>query len=150
MYEIFINILMISIIITYIVLCYNTKYPTPNNKLTDNEKKLLLVTNIYGYIIGILLLGYETAYIYPKYSTDMLIRIPELIVMISIVTIGVYANINVNDSNDFFGKISNSVTPSLGSIAVIIIFCINTIIVYYKNPGKDIFKKFDEINGLIT
>ena len=140
---------IIVVCIIYIILCVNTVYPTKNNKLSNNEKNILIITNIYGYILGIYILIFETQYISLNYSNDINARSAEFIIILFLLCLGIYASIFQNDANSNLGKISSSIAPLLPSFFVILILCLNTIITLLKNKDKSVYKKFNEFSGLI-
>ena len=141
--------IILSILLIYIVLCINTTYPTDNKKLSKTQNNILLITNVYGYLLGIFILVYETNYMYINYNHDMSIRVVELFIILFILCLGIYANIFQDNVNSGLGKISSGINPLLSSLFIILIFCLNTVITYYKKKEDIIYKRFDEFSGLI-
>ena len=142
-------IIIVSVCIIYIIICIYTVYPTGNNKLSDDQKKLLLLTNIYGYILGIYIVIFEREFMYINYDNDLNVRSLEFIIILFLLCLGIYASIFQNDANSNLGKISSSIAPLLPSFFVILILCLNTILTILKNKNNSVYKKFDEFSELI-
>jgi H+/gluconate symporter-like permease len=142
-------LIMIIICIIYIILCIYTDYPTEDKKLSDDKKRLLVLTNIYGYILGIYILIFEREYIYDNYNNNINARLIEFIIILFLMCFGIYASIFQNNANSNLGKISSSIAPLLPSFFIILILCLNTIITILRNKNDNINNEFNEITGLI-
>jgi len=138
MYDIFI-IFIIGYILIYIKYCSKTIHKTDTNTLNDEEKKILFITNIMGYILSVLLISIETIYISPKYNNNMNVRISELIIVILLICIAYYGHIYRNHENDSLCKLASGLWPLIGSFSIIGILCLNTIYLHYNNLSSDTY-----------
>lgn len=145
-FNIIITGLLILLIIGYIKLCTITTYQTEHNKLSDQEKKILFMTNIMSIIISSCLLIYEVGFISKNYNT-ITFRIIELIFVFLLLCLAFYANIFRENENDTLCKIASGLWPLLGPLGIILILCINAIYAHYNNI---IFNVNDIDNILIT
>jgi peptidoglycan/LPS O-acetylase OafA/YrhL len=124
--------LLILLIIIYIKLCSITTYQTNNNQLSDNEKKILFVTNVMSIILSSCILIYEVGFISKNYNF-INIRIFEFIIVFLLLCLAYYANIFRENENDNLCKIASGLWPLLGSLGIILILCINAIYSHYNN-----------------
>jgi uncharacterized membrane protein len=131
-YDIIIPGLLLLLIIVYIKLCSITTYQTDKNQLSDDQKKILLITNIMSIILSSCLLIYEVGFISKNYNT-ITIRIIVLIFVFSLICLAYYANIFRENQNDSLCKIASGLWPLLGSLGIIIILNINAIYSHYNN-----------------
>jgi uncharacterized membrane protein len=131
-YDIIITGLLLLLIIVYIKLCSITTYQTDKNQLSDDQKKILLITNIMSIILSSCLLIYEVGFISKNYNT-ITIRIIVIVFVFSLICLAYYANIFRENQNDSLCKIASGLWPLLGSLGIIIILNINAIYSHYNN-----------------
>ena len=136
MYDLFI-IFIIGIILIYIKLCSVTIHKTDNNNLSEIEKNISFITNALGYLLSILLITIESMYISKNYSSNMTVRIIELLIVISLVFIAYYGHIFREKENDTLCKIASGIWPLIGALGIISIICMNTIYLHYNNLSSD-------------
>ena len=137
---------LLLLIILYIKLCSITTYQTKNNQLSDDQKKILFITNIMSIILSSCLLIYEVGFI-SKYYNTINIRIFELIFVFLIICLTYYANIFRENENDNLSNIASGLWPFLSSFGIILILVINAIYTHYNHL---IFNINDIDNFLIT
>ena len=136
MYDLFI-IFIIGIILLYIKLCSITNHKTDNNTLSETEKNILFITNVMGYLLSILLISIESMYISKNYGSNMVVRITELLIVISLVFIAYYGHIFREKENDTLCKIASGIWPLIGALGIISIICMNTIYLHLNNLSSD-------------
>jgi hypothetical protein len=130
--------LIVCISIIYIKLCSITKYELENEKLSDNEKNLLFITNAFGYILCILIITFESMYLSVHFGTNILFRSIQFIIVLFLILIAYYGHIFRNSENDNLCKIASGLWPLLGSLGIILILCINAIYSHYNNISFDV------------
>ena len=77
--------LIVSLCVIYIKLCTITKYESDNEILSDDEKKILFITNALGYILCILLITFESMYLSVHFATNIPFRSIQLIIVLHVV-----------------------------------------------------------------
>ena len=136
-YDIVITGLLLLLIIVYIKLCSITTYQTDNNQLSDNQKKILFMTNVTSIILSSCLVIYEVGFISKNYNT-VNVRTIELIIIFLLICLAYYANIFRENQNDRLCKIASGLWPLLGSLGIIVILNINAIYSHYNNINFNI------------
>jgi hypothetical protein len=137
---------LLLLIIIYIKLCSITTYQTNNNKLSNDQKKTLFLTNIMSIIVSSCLLIYEIGFISNYYNT-VNFRIFQLIFVFLIICFTYYANIFRENDNDNLSNIASGLWPLLTSFGIILILCLNALNTHYNNPTSN---NNDINNCLIT
>jgi cbb3-type cytochrome oxidase subunit 3 len=132
--------LIVVICVIYIKLCSITKYESDNEKLTDNEKKILFVTNVLGYILCILLITFESMYISVNFSTNIPFRSIQLIIVLLLILIAYYGHIFRENENDFLCKIASGLWPLISALTIISIMCLNTLYTYLNSVSPDLIE----------
>lgn len=132
--------LIISICAIYIKFCLITKYESDGEKLTEDEKKILFVTNILGYILCILLITFESMYISVNFSTNIPFRSIQLIIVLLLILIAYYGHIFRENENDFLCKIASGLWPLISALTIIAIMCLNTLYTYLNNISPDLIE----------
>jgi len=132
--------IIISICIIYIKLCIITKYESDNEKLTNDEKNILFVTNIFGYILCILLITFESMYISVNFSTNIPFRSIQLIIVLLLILTAYYGHIFRENENDFLCKIASGLWPLISALTIIAIMCLNTLYTYLNNISPDLIE----------
>jgi hypothetical protein len=130
--------LIVSICVIYIKLCLITKYESDNEKLSDNEKKILFISNALGYVLCILLITFETMYISVNFSTNIPFRSIQLIITLLLIFIAYYSHIFRENENDFLCKIASGIWPLISGLTIIAIVCLNTLYTYLNNVSPDL------------
>jgi len=136
-YDILITGLILILIIIYIKLCSITTYQTDNSQLSNNQKRILFITNIMSIILSSCLLVYEVGFISRNYNT-INFRIIELICVFLLLCLAYYANIFRETQNDILCKIASGLWPLLGSLGIILILNINAIYSHYNDISFNI------------
>lgn len=136
-YDIVITGLLLLLIIVYIKLCSITTYQTDNNQLSDNQKKILFMTNVTSIILSSCLVIYEVGFISKNYNT-VNVRTIELIIIFLLICLAYYANIFRENQNDRLCKIASGLWPLLGSLGIIVILNINAIYSHYNDINFNI------------
>ena len=119
--------LTVCIGIIYIKLCLITKYESDHEKLSDDEKKLLFITNALGYILCILLITFESMYLSIHFGTNILLRSIQFIIVFALIIIAYYSHIFRENENDFLCKIASGIWPLISALTIISIICLNFI-----------------------
>jgi cbb3-type cytochrome oxidase subunit 3 len=137
--------LILSICVIYIKLCTITKYESDNEKLSDDEKKLLLITNSIGYILSILLITIESMYLSVHFSTNIPFRLIQLIIVLLLIIIAYYSHIFRENEHDFLCKIASGLWPLMSGLTVIAIICLNTLYTYLNNISPNLIEFQNDI-----
>lgn len=132
--------LIISICIIYIKLCSITKYESDNEKLSDDEKKILFVTNALGYILCILLISFESMYLSIHFATNIPFRSIQLIIVLLLILIAYYSHIFRENENDYLCKIASGLWPLISGLTIIAILCLNTLYTYLNDVSPELIE----------
>jgi hypothetical protein len=84
-------------------------------------------------LLSILLITFESMYISKNYSSNMTVRIIELLIVISLVFLAYYGHIFRDKENDTLCKISSGIWPLISALGIISVICMNTIYLHYNN-----------------
>lgn len=132
-----IGIIIIASII-YLVLCYHTKYRSifyNNNKLTENEYRMLYFTTVFGFIYGSVLLSFQQRYL-EENVTSVWIWILILFICVLLTFTAFYSQIYTDeDTNSFLGKFSYGMVPILPSL---VMMCESAISEILENSSNNI------------
>lgn len=132
--------LIVSICVIYIKLCTIAKYESENVKLSENEKKILFITNALGYILCILLITFESMYLSVHFATNIPFRSIQLIIVLLLILIAYYSHIFRENENDFLCKIASGLWPLISGFTIIAIICLNTLYTYLNNVSPDLIE----------
>lgn len=130
--------LIVSISVIYIKLCSITKYESENENLSDEEKKILFVTNAFGYVLCILLITFESMFLSVHFGTNIPFRSIQLIIVLLLIFIAYYSHIFRENEHDFLCKIASGLWPLISALTIIAIICLNTLYTYLNNVSPDL------------